>query len=269
MAEIVDFLIWAVSALLVSVLLRWWWLFRERRKLSRLHSAFEAQRFDTVYEEDEDDKCYSGRVIKILRARVIEGRVEVHWLFHPQFIQKGFELSGKCRRNDGSWEPLAFAPFQDSGSWIECFNYGESRSYLFSVAKKYRFFFGLVSEEPREIVYDQISFSVRKGKYLKERRELIRDRRELGLEVREYLKIERELKRSIASANAATRQPIEDPLAEEFNSRLTRKTKVADFLEQYITEIRARADWSDERKKRAIEEAELLADEMKFEEQQN
>jgi hypothetical protein len=148
-----------------------------------------------------------------LRFQVIEGRMKIHWEFDPKFVHRGFMLIAKRRRNEGDWLPLALEAHQDSGSWIECFNYGESRSYLFTVKSTYRFFFGMFDEPADEVVCDQISFSVRKGRYLKEKKELIRDRRELLEELNGYMRAGRELKgtMSVLSEKSASPPPKTHP----------------------------------------------------------
>jgi hypothetical protein len=206
-------------------------------------------------------------VIKRLRSHLIEGRVEVHWEFNPEFIHRGFVLSAKCRRNDGDWQPLAMEPYQDSGSWIECFNYGESRSYLFAVKKSYQFFFGLFGEAADEIVYDQISFSVRKGKYLKEKKELIRDRRELLGEVKEYVRAEQEI-RQLVSRRPESTPGINAPqgLIEKLEKRRKAQSELADYLERETAKINADSSWSEERKLREIERLNEMVAEAKLEE---
>ena len=266
MAQFVDPLIGIFSALLLLVLLRWVWLSSARRTLSRNVSAPELERFEQDVHEDEDDREYSARVIERLRARVVEGRVEIHWRYRAEYVRKGFVLTGKSRRNDGDWQPLAFEPYEDSGSWIECFNYGESRSYLFTVKKKYWFFFGLFHEEPMEVVCDQISFSVRKGRYLKEKKELIRDRTDLVRAATDYGVVVKEARRVAKQMNAPDEPPA---IAETKLERLERIRKsradMVDYIEKQTAAINSNPAWSPERKEQEIERLTQMLEEMELE----
>lgn len=266
MVQLLDTLIAAVCGFAGLIVLRWLWFRRERRRLLKSRPLHDDMRFEVV-RSDEDDQTFSGRVIRRLRTRVIEGRVEIHWQFHPQFIHKGFVLTGKCRSNQGPWEPLAFEPYQDSGSWIECFNLGESRSYVFTIKKTYRFFFGLVRDDEVEVVYDQISFSVRKGRYLKEKAELMHDRAQLLTEVKQYAQLENDIRAAMRGpreprvAPPTTRSPVES-----LESRFNRRSSLSDFVETKRAEILAHPSWSDERKRAEIDKLEELAEEAALEE---
>src|SRR5258708_3291736 len=132
MDEVMNALTGILVGLIVLVIVRWSWLYNERRLLFHFPTRFD-ERFDPEHSDDEADRIYQGRIIERLRSHLIEGRVEIHWEFRPEFIHRGFIVTAKSRRNDGDWQTLAMEPFQDSGSWIECFNYGESRSYVFTV----------------------------------------------------------------------------------------------------------------------------------------
>lgn len=265
MDAVVNTLICVLVGSIFFVLWRWSWLRGERRKLIRASPAYD-ERFNPHNGSDEDDKTYHGRVIKRLRSQVIEGRVEIHWEYVPGFAHRGFILTAKCRRNAGDWQTLAMEPYQDSGSWIECFNYGESRSYLFTVKKTYRFFFGLFGEPGDEIVYDQISFSVRKGKYLKEKKELIQDRRELLVEVKEYARTEQEI-RQMMRAPVASKPSISKPesLIDKLEKRRQEEMEMANYVETETAKINAQS-WSDERKSQEIQRLNELMAEMKLEE---
>ncbi len=265
MVWVLDTLICAACALLGLVFLRWLWFRLERKRLVSRGRADDDERFERRY-GDEDDQTFSGRVIKRLRSRVIEGRIEIDWQFDRHYIHRGFALTGKCRRNDGNWAPLAFDPYEDSGSWHECFDYGESRSYLFAVKKSYRFFFGLFRDDHVEIVYDQISFSVRKGKALKEKRELIRDRKDLLLETRDYVKLVAEL-RQMAKHHGHPSAAIQDadPKVARLRQTFSKQSAMADALDRMIDEVNANAAWSAERKAREIERLHQLAEEAALE----
>jgi hypothetical protein len=270
MDEILRVFIFVLCGLFFLVLGRWFWLRGEREQLSLTPSSHEAERFDPNTSEDEYDRTYSARVIKRLRTRLIEGRVEIHWEFHPGFIHRGFVLTAKCRRNDREWSVLALEPYQDSGSWIECFNYGESRSYLFVVKKAYRFFFGLFGEPADEIVYDQISFSVRKGKFLKEKAEVLRDRRNVIREAREYHREEQELReilspkaKPVEAAKASN--PIADSKASRLERRLREEAEMEDLIERKTAEINAHPTWTSERKLGEIERLKQRVTEMGLE----
>lgn len=258
LAFIVVFLMWAVGARLL-------WIQRERKKLVSNDPEKQAERLDPEFSEDERDKTYTGRVIRKLRVRVIEGRVEINWQFNPEYVHRGFFLTGKNRRNDGAWEPLAFEPHQDSGSWEECFNYGESRSYLFTVKKTYYFFFGILGEQGFDIVYDQISFAVRKGRYLKEKKEVFRDRREVLEEVKAYSKAASELREMFdKSRRVSGSGQGRGRASSEFAERLSKLREIDDAVEQMEAEILAHPTWSEERKREEIERVKDLADEMRL-----
>jgi hypothetical protein len=265
MVQLLDVLIGLLVAFVLFSALRWMWFQDERKRLIENKPANDEERFDRIG-GDEDDQTHSGRVIRKLRSRLIEGRVEIHWQYNEEYIHRGFVLTGKSRRNDGPWEPLAFEPHQDSGSWIECFNYGESRSYLFTVKKRYYFFFGLFANDDIDIVYDQISFSVRKGKYLKEKKEVMRDRRELLGEVKEYAKLESEL-RGMARQYHKSREsvPTSDPRVSKLEQNFKRHSEMTDFIEKKVEEINAHATWSAERKAREIERLNQMAEEIALE----
>lgn len=252
MDAVMNALICVLLVLIVLVLWRWRWLRTERRKLTQSSDAF-VERFDPEHYEDERDQTYHGRVIKRLRSRVIEGRVEVHWEYQPEFVHRGFVLTAKCRRNDGDWQPLALEPYQDSGSWIECFNHGESRSYLFTVKKSYRFFFGLLGEAADEIVYDQISFSVRKGKFMKERAESLKDRNNVHEELIKYLKTGEEI-RQIMNPRADSKPAISAPETKIDKLEKQRKAEVeiAEYIERETAKINAQPGWSEQRKAEEI-----------------
>lgn len=266
MAEIIDPLIFAVCGLLALVLLRYLWLRNERRKLAKMPSAHYAERFDRELDDDEKDKDYSGRVIKRLRARVIEGRVELTWEYHPSFIHRGFVLTGKGRYGDGDWQPLVFEPFEDSGSWNEGFKYGETRSYLFIVKKQYFFFFGLFGEEPTEIVYDQISVPVRKGRYHKEIAEHLRDRKDVMSELAGYKLAEREAKRVMGFIrDEKPPVPIPETQVDKLKKRLHTNTELEDYLEQRTAEINGHPSWSEDRKRQEIKRMHEAKNEMGLE----
>jgi hypothetical protein len=266
MAEFVDPLIGIFSVLLLLVLMRWAWLSSARRKLSRSISAPELERFDPDIHDDEDDKEYSARVIERLRARVVEGRVEIHWKYRAEYVRKGFFLTGKSRQSGGDWRPLEIEPYEDSGSWIEDFNYGESRSYLFTVKKKYWFFFGLFNEEPMEVVCDQISFAVRKGRYLKEKKELIRDRTDLVRAATDYGIAVKEARRAGRLMNAPDEPPA---IAETKLERLERvrksRAEMVDYIEKQTAAINSNPAWSPERKEQEIERLTQMLEEMELE----
>src|SRR5581483_8433938 len=264
MVSVTDQLLALCGVLLALVLWRWLWFTSERKRLIK-SGRFDDDRFERM-NFDEDEQEFSGRVIRRLRSRVVEGRVEISWQFNPEYVHRGFILTGKCRRNDGGWEPLAFEPYEDSGSWHECFNYGESRSYLFTVKKTYRFFFGLFRDDQVEVVYDQISFSVRKGKYLKEKKELMHDRKELLLETKEYAKVVAEL-RLMAREHGEQRGTLRsgDPKSAKLRQAFAKQSAMTDALEQLMREIEARADWSPERKQREIEKLQQMAEEAALE----
>lgn len=265
MQEVLNTVMGVLLSFIGLAIWRWVWFRQERSRLIRNESALDEARFERNG-GDEDDQTYSGRVIKRLRSRLIEGRVEIHWQYNSEYIHRGFVLTGKSRRNDGPWEPLAFEPHEDSGSWIECFNYGESRSYLFTVKKKYHFFFGLFADDDIDIVYDQISFSVRKGKYLKEKKEVMRDRRELLSEVKEYAKLESEL-RGMARQFQKNRDTISssDPRVARLEQNFKRHSEMSDFIEKKTEEINAHPTWSAERKAREIERLNQMAEEIALE----
>ena len=265
MDGIIDPLICVLAGLMVLVLLRWLWLRRERRRLTKISSRYDTERFNPDVCDDEDDKTYAGRVIKRLRSRLIEGRVEIHWEYNAPFIHRGFVLTAKSRRNDGDWQPLALEPYQDSGSWIECFNYGESRSYLFTVKKAYRFFFGLFGEQPDEIVYDQISFSVRKGKFLKEKKELIQDRTALLSEVKEYVRAEQDIRKMMNVRPESTASlPKEETMVDRLEKRRKARSELADYIDQKTAEINAHSNWSEERKRREVEHLQQIVEEAQL-----
>ncbi len=268
MDEFVFAAVTVLGTLLFLVIWRWLWLRGERRKLITTESTFEKLRFDREHSADEDDRMYSGRVIERLRSHLLEGRIEISWQFRKEYIHRGFILTGKVRRNDGSWEPLAFEAYQDSGLWEECFNYGESRSYLFTVKKKYHFFFGIFGDDDTEVVYDQISFSVRKGKYLKEKKELIRDRRELLSEVKEYAKLEAELRGMAKKLNGNSDSPrpqINGKMA-KLEKRLEQDRAFNELVQEKEAAILANPNLSEERKKEEIEKLRDLAEEIALEE---
>ncbi len=183
-------------------------------------------------------------------------------------MAQGRAAEAFAERNDRSWEPLAFEPHQDSGSWIECFNYGESRSYLFTIRKTYRFFFGLLADDEVEVVYDQISFSLRKGKFLKEKAELLRDRTQVMREAKEYTILEAEIRAMVSGGS--TRKPAitsgrESDVVSKLQDRFARKSALADFVETKREEIQANRAWSDERKRVELERLEQLAEEASLE----
>ncbi len=263
MVQFVDVLIAIALGSIGLVLLRWFWLRSERRKIIEQSKDFtnydNDSRFNEPLNEDEYDRTYSGRILKKLRSKLIEGRVEIHWQFYPHYIHRGYVLTAKCRRNDSGWEHLALEGTEDSGSWVECFNYGESRSYVFTVKKTYHCFFGLISNDEVEVLYDQISFSMRKGRYLKERKELIRDRKELLSEVKDYVTLEAEL-RKMAGGPKAPELP-NDPIA-KLEGRYKKQRQYADFIEKQEAEIRANPNWTDERKEKEIDRLHEMAEEQ-------
>ncbi len=255
----------AIVVMMALVVLRWWWLRLEHLKVRSFSADFE-ERFNPERFEDEDDRIYSGRVISRLRSHLIEGRVEIHWEYRPEYIHRGYILSAKCRRNDGDWQPLAMEPFQDSGSWIECFNYGETRSYLFTVTKIYWFFFGVFGEQHDQIVYDQISFSVRKGKYLKEKKELIRDRRELLVEVKEYVKAEQEIRQLTSHReHSKAALPEKETTIQRLEKRRVARSELSQYLEEETAKINSRTDWSSERKMEEIQRLHEMLSEIALE----
>lgn len=258
MVSVLDALILGVVSLMALVLLRWFWLSRERRKLGRKPSLHEAERFDPDFEGDEKDRTYSGRIIRRLRSSMAPGRVEIHWELHPEFIHRGFVLTGKSRRDEGEWQPLPIEPWEDNGSLTEGFKYGETRSYLFTIKKKYWFFFGLFGEEPTEIVYDQISFAVRSGRYHKEMTEHMRDRTEFLKQVADYGNAEREVRKVMRERH------LTDTRVEKLEQRRRAKSELADYLEQRTAEINANTSWSDERKRKEIERVERMVEEMEL-----
>ena len=265
MVGIIDPLICVLAGLVVLVLWRWIWLKREVRKLSHKNSRYHTERFNAEIYEDEYDKTYAGRVIRRLRCHVLEGRVEIHWEYDPSFIHRGFILTAKCRRNDGDWQTLAMEPHQDSGYWIECMNVGESRSYLFTVKKAYRFFFGLFGEAADEIIYDQISFSARKGKFLKEMREVAQDRTALVNEAYEYGKAEdrvREMMNARLGTDSAL--PKKKSIVEVLEEKRQTRSNLGDYIDQKTAEINANPDWSEERKRREIEHLQQIVEEAQL-----
>src|SRR5215218_5347785 len=193
MVAFVALVVCALVAMCFLVVWRWEWIKSERTRLSRLVPV-EDHRFNRDVSADEDDQTYHGRIIKRLRARVIEGRVEVHWEYNPEFILRGFVLTGQFSRNGSTWQPLPLQPQETSGSWIETFNYSETCTYLFTVKKSYWFFGGLLGEEPDEMVGNQISFAVRKGRYRKEKKEQLRDRADLVVEAERYVRAMRSVR---------------------------------------------------------------------------
>lgn len=265
MVTVIDALICLVCGLALLVILRWMWFRRERRRLASVGRDDDDERFERM-RGDEDDQAFSGRVVKRLRSRVIDGRIEIDWQFRKEYIHRGFLLTGKCRRNDGGWEPLAFEPYEDSGSWHECFNYGESRTYVFIVKKKYHMFWGLFGSDDVEIAYDQISFSVRKGKALKEKKELIRDRKELLMETRDYVRLVAEL-RQLARQHGGGHDtlPDGDPKVAKLRQSFGKQSAMSDALDQMIDEVNANPNWTQERKAREIERLRQLAEEAALE----
>jgi hypothetical protein len=266
MVQIVDVLIGTLGGAIVLILWRWQWLRREKRLILSNRPMHDELRFDTV-RTDEDDQFYSGRVIERLRARVIEGRVEIHWQFRSPYVHKGFVLSAKERRNSEAWEDLPFEPHQDSGSWIECFKHGDSRTFLFTVKKTYRFFFGLFGDDNVDVVYDQISFSLRKGRYLKEKAEHLRDRTAVLTEAKTYLALEGEL-RGFAGK---TRQKPELPKPEhravaKLQERLSHHCSITDYVETKRSEIESHPSWTADRKRIELDRLEQLAEELSLEE---
>lgn len=266
MDQVAPSFITAAGILIVLIVWRWLWIRGERRKLVSTESAFEKARFDPEVSRDEDDKTYAGRVITRLRAHVVDGRIEINWRFHPDYIHRGFVLTAKERRHGGSWEPLPFEPHQDSGSWEDSFRYGDIATYLFVVKKTYHFFFGLIPGDDIEIVYDQISFSVRKGQFLKERKELIRDRKELLAEVKEYAALETELRRMAAKAGQHEgSNPQIDAKVAKLEKHLAKRRAFDEVVEKKEAEIRAHPSWSDERKNEEIEKLRDMAEQIALE----
>lgn len=271
MAEVVvpliDVFIVLISTLIVAVVWRALWLHTERKRLAETPSSHHAERFDPEPQDDEYDKTYSGRVISRMRARQTEGRLEIHWEFHPKYVHRGFVLSGKCRRGDGAWEPLPMEPHEDSSSYIEGFDYGDTRDYIFSVKKKYWFFFGLFGEAPHEILYDQISFTVRKGKFIKERSRLMRDRTELAEEVANYGAAVKKARKAVQQMNAPDPAPrIPETPVERLKQRIKSKRHLADELEKEIAAVNAHPTWSEKRKEEEIEALERAFEEMEMRE---
>lgn len=260
-----NVVIGVLLALMVFVIWRWKWLRSQRREILERHSL-DDHRFDAGYGGDEDDRLYCGRVIERLRSHLIEGRVEIHWEYRRRFIHRGFILEAKCRRNDGEWQSLAMEPYQDSGSWIECFNFGESRSYVFTVRKDYYFFFGLLGETPVQVIYDQISFSVRKGKFLKEMKELARDKKELYTEMAECSRAEQDFRRELGHRSSSRALPSTNAQLGRLDKRRMEEVAMADYIEAESEKINARRDWSSERKAREIQRLNELASESALEE---
>src|SRR5689334_18823124 len=105
MVQIIDALIFFGGFAILIVALRWFWFQSERGKIRKSGRKNDDVRFKRIY-SDEDDQTYQGRVIEKLRSHLVLGRVEIHWQFFPQYIHRGFVLTGQCRRNDGGWEAL-------------------------------------------------------------------------------------------------------------------------------------------------------------------
>jgi len=264
MVQFVDALGGLAAVLSTLIVWRWLWFRAERRRIARDRGdGDDDPRFSGSPNEDGHDQAYSGRVVRRLRARLTDGRAEVHWQFRPECVHRGFVLTAKCRRNGGGWEPLALEGCEDSGTWVECFNYGESRSYVFVVKKVYRFFFGLVANDEVEVLYDQISFSMRNGRYLKEKRELIRDRKELLQEVKDYALLESELRRMAGSSQPSW---LPDGPAARLEARARRLRECEDFVERQVEEIRAHPTWTPQRKEQEIQRIREIADEQMLEE---
>lgn len=268
MVQVIDALIAAACGCLGLVLWRWSWLRAERRRLVREAPLDGDVRFEDI-RADEADQFFSGRVIRRMRTRVVEGRVEIHWQYHPEYIHKGFFLTGKCRRNDGAWEPLAFEPHQDSGAWSECLNLGESRSYLFTVKKVHRFFFGIFPNDEVETVCDQISFSVRKGKYLKEMSEVMRDKTQLANDTFDYTESVKRLRGVMTSGKdePQPQAPLQEGTVSRLEARLRERAELTEFIERKRAEILGHPTWTRTRKKAEIEKLEQLAEEAALEEQ--
>ncbi len=267
MVQFLDSVVIVVVGLLALLAWRWLWIRNERRRILEKAPMHEDERFECDA-DDEAEQFFFGRIIRRLRARVIGGRVEIKWQYHPEFIHRGFALTGKCRRNDGTWEPLAFEPHYDSGSWNECFNLGESRSYLFTVKKTYRFFFGLFPGDEVDNVFDQISFSVRKGKYLKEVKEIAKDRNDLIAEGTRGLQLKREFfkeRTKLYEGERPTRSRIDERVA-NLTKEVDDDAALDDFLEKRFREINEHPTWSPERKAQEKERAQMKVEETRLRE---
>jgi len=275
MLQVLNVLIGVCSLVLVFFILRWIWFRCERAKLiasnREILERSDAERFpergDFVYEEPENDRRYHGRVITSLRAQVKNGQVHIHWKFGPEFIHRGFVLTGQSRQTGGEWEPLAFESFEDSGEWHEALEYGESKSYFFTVKKMYHFAFGLLPNDEMPVLYDQLSFVVRNGRALKERRELMTDRRVLLEETKEYLQLVNELRGMSPSRRGGNnRERLSDPGLAALEDRMSRERMKRDFVERETAKINAHATWSDERKAEEIQRLNDLLGQLSLEE---
>jgi hypothetical protein len=269
-----------VVVLLALIAWRWLWIYRERRRLLRRRVSVDTggnesgENDDSAQlltgkrmPKDEGTQLFSGRIIRQLRARVTGGSVRVQWEFYPEFIHRGFVLTGQCRRNDGRFEPLVFEGHEDSGSWNECMNLGDSRTYFFTVKKKYYLFFGLFDEPCDEKLFDQISFSVRKGKFAKEMKEIMNDNSELIVASTRYAKLESQLRHALVGGASGEAGASKNPVVAKLEARYTKKSTVADWVTKKKAEIRAnKGNWSDERIQEEIDMLERLAEEAELEE---
>lgn len=258
MDEPIDFIAFGLlgAALLigVAIYLRWRWIQQEKRKIVE-------QSLPHAWTDDEYDQTHHGRVIKTIRCRVIEGRVEFRWEFSREYIHRGFELIGWMRKDgENAWNEFVRA--ENTHDWHESMNHGDNRTYAFKVRKVYRFFFGLVAGDEQEVVYDNFSLSVRKGRYLKEKLEVMKDQNALIEETHKFTQgLNRLRKESGLSQKQEPKKisPVEDLKArreqdDEFQSYYreeaekikksnlskTEKKKAMDKLERDIESARVR-----------------------------
>jgi hypothetical protein len=264
------------------VLARWLWLHSERMEIaedSRIGcidgpgDLSKPSNALVVYDPNGKTKPITsplhGRVIRRLEYKIEGDRVEVRWEFKQKYIHRGFFLTAQCSVNGGYWHMLPLAPHEDSGCWIESINYGESRNYLFTVKKYYKFFFGLIEEQPEVIVCDQISFAVRYGKEIKEEKEFYRDKREILSERHEHAKLERDFRKLTAPEPkpAPVAPPQKVSGMDAIKKRRQRRIELSNYFEKEKQNITLNSKWSVERKRKEIEQLKRDIEEMEMREE--